>query len=142
MRRCMWWIILLLGLPHVAAADDETRPAAEQLLPGGALETERTEAAVSADPPTLDLRIGSSNLPSLETGAESLPAIAAEPADRYVDPDLPKSDRGLSFGFEIKPRSPIGRLARKDDLQDPNLAHQLERVIERPAFGVRGRYRF
>ena len=142
MRRRMWWIILLLGLPHVAVADNETRPAAEQLLPGGALETERTEAAVPADPPTLDLRIDSTNLLAPGNAPESPPAIASERSDHYTSADQHTSDRGLSFGFEIRPRSTVGNLARKNDVQDPTLTDQLQKVIERPAFGVRGRYRF
>jgi hypothetical protein len=59
-----------------------------------------------------------------------------------VGPPEPLSDRGLSFGFEIQPRSRIGALARKDHVQDPTLGDQLERLIERPVFGFRGRYRF
>ena len=142
MRRRMWWLILLLlGMPHVAVADSSTR-AADELLPGGALDLERTGTAVAAAPPTLDLRIGSTYLPEFGDVSASTPAIASEPAGRYTSADQHPSDRGLSFGFEIRPRSTVGNLARKDDIQDPTVTDQLQRVIERPAFGIRGRYRF
>jgi hypothetical protein len=36
----------------------------------------------------------------------------------------------------------MGSLARQHEEQDPGLEGQLERLLERPAFGVRGRYRF
>ena len=59
-----------------------------------------------------------------------------------IGPYEARSDRGLSFGFEIQPRSRIGVLARKDDVEDPTLGDQLEKLIERPVPGFRGRYRF
>ena len=79
--------------------------------------------------------------------------VAQETPDAGQDTDSPRalgdispyeaqSDRGLSFGFEIHPRSRIGALARKDDVEDPTLGDQLEKLIERPVFGLRGRYRF
>jgi hypothetical protein len=67
-------------------------------------------------------------------------AIEAEWADRYTEQDA--ADRGLSFGLEIKPRSRIGALARQDQAEDPSLGNQLERLIEQPVLGFRGRYRF
>ena len=36
----------------------------------------------------------------------------------------------------------MGALARQHETEDPGLEGQLERLIERPAFGVRGHYRF
>jgi hypothetical protein len=59
-----------------------------------------------------------------------------------ISPYQAQSDRGLSFGFELKPRSRFGNLARKDDAEDPDLGDQLDKLIERPVFGFRGRYRF
>ena len=79
--------------------------------------------------------------------------VSQEARDAGQDTDSPRalgdigpyeaqSDRGLSFGFEIQPRSRIGALARKDDVEDPTLGDQLEKLIERPVFGLRRRYRF
>ena len=59
-----------------------------------------------------------------------------------ISPYEAPSDRGLSFGFELRPRSRFGDLARKDDTEDPDIGDQLDRLIERPVFGLRGRYRF
>ena len=36
----------------------------------------------------------------------------------------------------------MGALARQHEPEEPGLSGQLERLIERPAFGMRGRYRF
>jgi hypothetical protein len=59
-----------------------------------------------------------------------------------ISPYETQSDRGLSFGLEIKPRSRYGDLARKDDAEDHDLDERLDNLIERPVFGFRGRYRF
>ena len=67
-------------------------------------------------------------------------ASGGDRADRDAEPSV--ADRGLSFGFEVKPRSPMGALARQHEPEEPGLSGQFERLIERPAFGLRGRYRF
>jgi hypothetical protein len=137
MRLGMLWRIGLLG---VAVASGATGAAADPALPGDAPPVERAETP-AASAPSLDLRIDPGQLLSRD-----LPAgprqIDPEPAERYTGADEHASDRGLSFGLELKPRSPIGSLARQDDVEDPSLTDQLEKVIERPALSLRGRYRF
>jgi hypothetical protein len=137
MRLGMLWRIGLLG---VAVAGGATGAGAGQALPGDDPAIEPAETA-DASPPALDLSIDPAQLLTRD-----LPAgprrIDPEPADRYTGADEHASDRGLSFGLELKPRSQIGSLARQDDVEDPSLTDQLEKVIERPALSLRGRYRF
>jgi hypothetical protein len=79
-------------------------------------------------------------LPPSQDWPYGVPALESDWADRYTEQDA--ADRGLSFGLEIKPRSRIGALARQDQAEDPSLGDQLERLLEQPVLGVRGRYRF
>ena len=131
---------ILLALPQVAAAGDALGVPAEPVVAGsGALER--------AAPPLVPAR-------GLDLGIEDEQMrVSQEARDAGQDTDSLRalgdigpyeahSDRGLSFGFEIQPRSRIGALARKDDVEDPTLSDQLEKLIERPVFGLRGRYRF
>lgn len=129
----------MLGLLAVSFAAAGAAAAAEELLPGGALEP--TESSTATSSPPLDLHIDTRDLLSLGGASSGADALAADRAERYSRAE-PESDRGLSFDFEVKPRSPLGRLARQSDIQDPTLTDQLQKVIEQPAFGVRGRYRF
>jgi hypothetical protein len=133
MRQALYCILLVLALPQVAAA-------------GGAL-------GLPAEPLG---RVAAPLVPArgLDLGIEDAQmGIAQNSRDGAQDDDSPRtlgdigpyearSDRGLSFGFEIQPRSRMGALARKDDLEDPSLGDQLEKLMERPVFGLRGRYRF
>jgi hypothetical protein len=139
MRRRTWWTLLLLAVPHLAAADGASGQAAGQMLPGRALGLERTGAPTT--PPSLDLQIDSMQLPS-QAPPDAAHAIEPERADRYTGADQSAADRGFSFGVELKPRTPIGRLAREGGVEHPSLGDRLQRLIERPTFGVRGRYRF
>jgi hypothetical protein len=140
MPQVLYCILLVLALPQVAAAGGALGVPAEPLVAGsGALER--------AAPPLVPAR-------GLDLGIEDEQMrVSQEARDAGQDADSPRalgdigpyeaqSDRGLSFGFEIQPRSRIGALARKDDVEDPTLSDQLEKLIERPVFGLRGRYRF
>ena len=91
-------------------------------------------------PSDLDLWLDAARLPSPQRPPAGAQAAAGERTDPATAPQ--PADRGLSFGLEVTPRSPIGALARQHEPEAPGLGAQLERLIERPAFGVRGRYRF
>ena len=140
MRHGVLWTLLLLDLPQVAAADGAIGAAADPLLPGGELAIQSRETPAPTFQPNLDLRIDPPQMPSSQDLLHGAPAIESDWADRYFEEDA--ADRGLSFGFEVKPRSRIGALARKDETEDSGLEGQLERLIERPVLELRGRYRF
>jgi hypothetical protein len=167
MRHAVLWTLLLLGLP-VAASAGALAEAAPPALPDEESAIERAKTLGTA-PPALDLRIdGAMDAAAVPFAPDEAPAPTLgtplpSDLDRWLDPaQLPspqgppagsqaaagertdRADRGLSFGLEVTPRSPIGALARqnRDQDQDPSLGGQLERLLERPAFGVRGRYRF
>jgi hypothetical protein len=140
MRRAVFWILLVLGLPQVAGAAAAIGAAAEPMVAGGAATPER--AARGASPAGLDLRLDARLLGFAQDSPDGASAIEAEWADNDAAIYEPDSDRGLSFGLEIKPRSRIGALARQDEAEDPSLGDQLQKLIEHPVLGVRGRYRF
>jgi hypothetical protein len=117
--------------------DDPMSAAVPPIVPGGALALEHPETLGEAVPSEFDPGIDPAQLPASPDGAR---AIGDDQAGRYAEPSV--ADRGLSFGFEVKPRNSMGALARQHEAEDPGLGGQLERLIERPAFGVRGRYRF
>src|SRR5687768_6538897 len=111
MRYAVFWILLVLGLPQVAAA--ATDVAAEPAFPGGEPAIEGVETPATATP-GLDLRIDAKQLWFAQDPPDGASASAAEWAKRDVGGYEPHADRGLSFGLEIKPRSRIGALARED----------------------------
>jgi hypothetical protein len=140
MRRALFWILLVLGLPQVAGAAAAIGVAAEPMVAGGAAALER--AARGASPAGLDLRLDAGLLQFAQDPPDGASASDAGWADDDAAIYEPDPDRGLSFGLEIKPRSRIGALARQDEAEDPSLGDQLQRLIEHPVLGVRGRYRF
>jgi hypothetical protein len=140
MRRAFCWILLVLALPQVAGAAGATGVAAEPMVAGGAATVER--AARGASPAGLDLRLDARLLGFAQDSQDGASASEAEWADDDAAIYEPDPDRGLSFGLEIKPRSRIGALARQDGAEDPSLGDQLQKLIEHPVLGVRGRYRF
>lgn len=139
MRHGALLTLLLLGLPQVAAADAAVG-AAVAVLPAADLAVERPGTPATAASPGLDLRFDPAQLPSAQPRPYGAPAIESDWAD--PDAELDAADRGLSFGLEIKPHRRIGALARRDETEDPGLGDQLQRLIERPVLGLRGRYRF
>jgi hypothetical protein len=117
--------------------DDAMTAALPPIVPGGALDMQDAETLGAAVPSELDLRINPTQLPASPAGTR---AGGGDLTGREAQSSV--ADRGLSFGFEVKPRTSMGALARQHETEDPGLGGQLERLIERPAFGVRGRYRF
>ena len=117
--------------------DDAMNAAVPPIVPGGALALEHPETPGGAVSSELDPSANPTQLPASPKGAR---AVGDDPADR--DAEASVADRGLSFGFEVKPRNSMGALARQHETEDPGLGGQLERLIERPSFGVRGSYRF
>jgi hypothetical protein len=140
MRRAFFWILLVLGLPQVAGAAAAIGVAAEPMVAGGAAALEH--AGRGASPAGLDLRLDASLLRFAQDPPDGASASEAEWAEDDAAIYEPDSDRGLSFGLEIKPRSRIGALARQHEAEDPGLGDQLQKLIENPVLGVRGRYRF
>jgi hypothetical protein len=141
MRRRMWWTLLLLGLPRLAAADGAS-PAAAPGTPDLQSGIESVETPAAHPPPGLDLHLDPAGVPP----AQELPtvphAIAPGTADRQVDVEPHAAERGLSFGVELRPRSQFGNRARQDAADAPGLRDDAERLMERSTIGVRGRYRF
>ena len=157
-RMRMLWTVVLLGLPQVAVAESALGAGSAPLFPNGNAADERA-AASPADPPSdLDLRIDPRQLPSAQELPDGALGIEGDWPDGAAEPDAGigiekdpaddaagrrAADRGLSFGLEVQPRSRMGALARQHEARDdPSLGAQLERLIEQPVLGVRGRYRF
>ena len=137
MSRTIWWILVLLGLPHVAAADGTSGMTAAQAFADQEAAVARSETPVTDLPPTLDLRIGPPQLP-LQSSPAGSRALGAARADRSGD-----AARGpLSFGVELQRRRHVESRAWQDDEDAPGLQDDIERLIEHSTLGVRGTYRF
>jgi hypothetical protein len=140
MRRVLFCILVMLGLPQVAAAAGAIGvPAVPPMAGDWSLERTQGRAAPARG---LDLGIDGAQLRLAQSLPDDVQGGRSPRKQGDVGPYEPRSDRGLSFGFEIQPRSRMGALARKDEVEDPNLGDQLEKLMERPVFGFRGRYRF
>lgn len=141
MRQVLLCTLLVLALPHFAAAAGAIGVVIEPLMAG-----ERTldrAAAPAATARGLELGLDGAHLRFAQNAPEEdEPGEDAPRAKGDISPYKAQSDRGLSFGFEIKPRSRYGDLARKDEAEDRDLDDQLDKLIDRPVFGFRGRYRF
>jgi hypothetical protein len=124
--------LLLVGLPQGAGAAGVIGMPAGSASAGSALER---AAAPAASVRKFDLHVDGGQL-HLAQGS------GARRSQRGTGSYDAPSDRGLSFGFEIQPRSRLGALARQEHAEDPSLGDQLEKLIDRPVFGFRGRYRF
>jgi hypothetical protein len=140
MRHGFFWMLLVLVLPQVAAAEGAIGAAGPPVFPGVEAAIEGAEMPATTSPLNLDLRIDPAPLPPAQQPPYGAPPIQSGWADR--DAELDAADRGLSFGLEIKSRSRIGALARQGEPGDSGLDDQLQTLIERPVFGLRGRYRF
>jgi hypothetical protein len=137
MRRKIWWILVLLGLPHVAAAEGMTGAPAAQALADHERAVARSETPVADLPPSLDLRI----LPPQASPSRSAPTVSrALGADRAHSAD--SADGPLSFGVELKRRRQLESRAWQDDENTPGLQDDLERLIDQSTLGVRGTYHF
>ena len=140
MRQVCCCILLVLALPQVAAAGGALGMPAEPLLANS--QALALATAPLAPARGLDLGIEDAQRRLAQETPDAGQETDSARALGDISPYAAQSDRGLSFGFEIHPRSRIGALARKDDVEDPTLGDQLEKLIERPVFGLRGRYRF
>jgi hypothetical protein len=147
MRQVFLGILLVLALPQVAAAGAIGTLGAPVMAAARALER---AAAPAAPARGFDLGLDGAPLRLAQNAPDDgqsgdAPQAKGDDAPRAkgdISPYHSESDRGLSFGFEVQPPSRFGNLARKDDAKDPDLGDQLDKLIERPVFGFRGRYRF
>ena len=142
MRHGVLWTVVLLGLPQVAVADGAFGVAGAPILPRGEPAIQWAEAPASTSPPALDLRIDPTQLPSSHELPDGALALEADGAEHEGDIAPAAADEGLSFGLEVRPRSRIGALAREAGAEDAGLEDQVQKLIERPVFSLRGRYRF
>ena len=140
MPQVLYCILLVLALPRAAAAGSALGVPAEPLVAGSGAHERAAPPLVPAR--GLDLGIEDEQMRVSQEARDAGQDTDSLRALGDIGPYEAQSDRGLSFGFEIQPRSRIGALARKDDVEDPTLSDQLEKLIERPVFGLRGRYRF
>ena len=141
MRQVVLCILLMFALPQFAAAAGTVAVFTEPLMAGA--RTLDRAAAPATTARGFDLGLDGAHLRFAQNAPEEDEQGGDAPrAKGDISPYEAQSDRGLSFGFEIKPRSRFGNLARKDDAEDPDLGDQLDKLIERPVFGFRGRYRF
>jgi hypothetical protein len=145
MRQVLFGILLVLALPPVAAAG------AIGTLGEPVVADARALARAAAAPArAFDLGLDGAPLRLAQNAPDDgqsgdAPQAKGDDAPRAkgdISSYRSEPDRGLSFGFEVQPRSRFGSLARKDDAEDPDLDDQLDKLIERPVFGFRGRYRF
>ena len=139
MCRTVWWTVVLLALPHVAAADGTTGQAAAQAFADHEAPSARSGTPVADLPPTLDLRIVPRQLPLPQSPPADSRALGADRLDRY---HAQSADGPLSFGVELKRRRHVDSRAWQDDDDAPGLQDDLQRLIEHSTLGVRGTYRF
>ena len=140
MRRGLLWPLILLCLPGFAFAEGTSSPVVEQGPSDHGPAIERADTPASPSPPALDLRIDPTQLPSGQAVPAGPRAFQSDKAQLGAGQDA--TDRGLSFSVELKPRSRFGSLARDSAPDTSGLEDDLERLIEKGALGVRGRYRF
>jgi hypothetical protein len=139
MCRTVWWTLVLLALPHVAAADGTTDLAGAQAFADHEAAIAHSETPAADLPPSLDLRIAPRQLPLSESPPADSRALAADRLDRY---HAQSADGPLSFGVELKQRRHVDSRAWQDDDDAPGLQDDLQRLIEHSTLGVRGTYRF
>jgi hypothetical protein len=140
MRQAIVWALVVWAMPGLASAEGVPTAAAAQSMADDDLDLGRAMA-----PPAsagLDLRIDPTQLPRSSAPLAGQPAIRAKPAERYTGVDPDPSDRGLSFGLELKPRRSTDGLARNAEPDQPGLQDDVERLIEHSTLGLRGTYRF
>jgi hypothetical protein len=139
MRQVFLCVLLALALPQAAAAGVIDLVAEPVITGGQALEPAGARATPSRG---LDLGLDDVGPRFAQNAPDDREGADPPRAKGDISPYEAQSDRGLSFGFELRPRSRFGDLARKNDTEDPDLGDQLDKLIDRPVFGFRGRYRF
>jgi hypothetical protein len=141
MREVLLCTLLMLALPQFAAAAGALGVFTEPGMTGD--RTPDRAAAPAATARRFELGLDGAHLRFAQNAPEEHEQGGDAPrAKGDISPYQAQSDRGLSFGFEIKPRSRYGDLARKHDAEDQGFDDRLDNLIERPVFGFRGRYRF
>jgi hypothetical protein len=141
MRHQIIWVLAVLALPGVAAAEGVQADTADYA--GTDLGMQLGESRVERDtPPALDLQVDPSQLPAQDLAPGSSPLDAGSAAGVGAA-GPPPADRGLSFGLELKPhRYAVDGLARNSAVDQPGLQDDVERLIEHSTLGLRGTYRF
>jgi len=138
MRDGIVWVLALVALPGAALANGGQTSAAVELLADSPSLSAAAEAAVA--PSGLDLQIDPLPLPA--PGAPDGPAaIAPRVPERYTGAE-PQAERGLSVGLELRRYRWADHIARVAEPDEPGLQDNVERLIDRSALGLRGRYRF
>jgi hypothetical protein len=137
MSRTLWWTLVLLGLPHVTAADGTSGMTAAQAFADQEAAVARSETPVTDLPPTLDLRIAPPQM-SLQSPPSDSRALGAERVDQSAD----SAEGPMSFGVELQRRRHVESRAWQDEDDAPGMQDDIERVIEHSTLGVRGTYRF
>ena len=132
-------IFALLALPGIAAANGARPDAALWSVADNQGVSAGVDAA--AAPTGLDLEIDPLPLPA-QGASNGARAIAPARPERYTGAESQAADRGLSFGLELRRRNAADNLARVSEPDEPGLQDDLERLIDRSALGVRGKYRF
>lgn len=139
MRDGIVWILAVVALPGIAAANGVPPGAVIGSLADTANASAGVEAA--AAPSGLDLQIDA--LPLAAPGASNdARAIAPTQPERYSGAEPQAAGRGLSFGVELRRRNTADNLARAGEPDESGLQDDLERLIDRSALGLRGKYRF
>jgi hypothetical protein len=139
MRDGIGWIFALVALPAVAAADDVETVASLGGLADAASASAGGEAA--AAPAGLDLQIDQLPLPA-PAAPHAARAIAPSTPERYTGAEPQAAERGLSVGLELRRYRWADHIARVAEPDEPGLQDNVERLIDRSALGLRGRYRF
>ena len=141
MRDGIVWILALVALPGVALANDVQTGAAVGSLADTARPSAGAEAEARATSSGLDLHLDPLPLPA-QVPADGPRAIAPNAPERHNGTEPQAADRGLSFGLELRRRNWADNLARAGEPDEPGLQDHLERLIDRSALGLRGKYRF
>jgi hypothetical protein len=137
MRDRIILILALMALPAVAEATDGERGAVVGTVAAAA----DAAAEAAAAPSTLDLNVDALPLPA-QGAANGARALAPRAPERYAGADPQAAERGLSFGLELRQYRAADNIARVTEPDESGLQDNVERLIDRSAVGLRGKYRF
>jgi hypothetical protein len=126
------WLSILLVLPWTAWAGDAGMPQAP-VPPDLTAAVARAETAADFEP-EINLTVD----PSWSALQDMRPVLPlAKPSRAKHDVQGP-----LSFGFAVRTRRAIGDEARQTHDEQTGLGEQVEGMVRRATFGVKGTYRF
>jgi hypothetical protein len=137
MREGIVWILAVVALPGIAAANG-VQPGA---VIGSLADNASAGVEAAAAPSGLDLQIDALPVPAPGASNDAR-AIAPTRPERYSGAEPQAAERGLSFGLELRRRNAADNLARAGEPDESGLQDDLERLIDRSALGLRGKYRF